>query len=99
MDGKILAGATVRTMDQRSPVAEAVAVSDGRIAAVGSLSEVRSAMGEETPVQDLGGGVLLPGFIDAHHHLAYAALDYGGASLRLPAGSLIEDLLEAITVG
>jgi hypothetical protein len=63
---------------------------------VGSLAEVRGAMGEGARVNDLGGGALLPGFIDAHHHLAYAALDYGGVSLRLGAGSGIEDLLGAI---
>ncbi len=99
MDGEILAGALVRTMDPRRPLAEALATRAGRIVAVGSLSEVRAAMGAGVPVHELGGGVLLPGFIDAHHHLAYAALDYGGESLRLPAGSPIEALLAAIRAG
>jgi predicted amidohydrolase YtcJ len=96
---EILTGASVRTMDQRRPLAEAVGTRAGQIAAVGSLNEVRGAMGEGAPVNDLGGGVLLPGFIDAHHHLAYAALDYGGVSLRLGAGSRVEDLLRAIRDG
>ncbi len=99
MDVEILAGAVVRTMDPQRRVAQAVGTRAGRIAAVGSLTEVRDAMGEGAHVNDLGGGVLLPGFIDAHHHLAYAALDYGGVSLRLPAGSGIEDLLGEIREG
>jgi hypothetical protein len=96
MDLEILTAATVRTMDPQHPLAEAVGLRAGRIAAVGSLAEVRSAMGDAAPIQDLGGGALLPGFIDAHHHLAYAALDYGGADLRLPAGSRLDDLLRMI---
>jgi predicted amidohydrolase YtcJ len=96
---EILTGAVVRTMDPKRPTAEAVGIRAGRIAAVGSLSEVRGAMGEGAPVRDLAAGVLLPGFIDAHHHLAYAALDYGGANLRLPPGSRLVDLLEAIKSG
>ena len=97
MDPEILTGATIRTMDGQRPIAEAVGIRAGLIAAVGSLTRVRGAMGEEARIEDLGGGVLLPGFIDAHHHLAYAALDYGGPSLRLPAGSRLEDLLDTIT--
>jgi predicted amidohydrolase YtcJ len=96
MDVEILTGAVVRTMDAQRPVAQAVGARAGRIAAVGTLAEVRGALGEGAPVHDLGGGALLPGFIDAHHHLAYAALDHGGVSLRLPPGSRIEELLAAI---
>jgi predicted amidohydrolase YtcJ len=86
-------------MDPQRPLAQAVGIRGGRIAAVGSLSEVRGAIGESAPVNELDGGVLLPGFIDAHHHMAYAALDYGGVSLRLGSGSRIEDLLAAIRDG
>ncbi len=99
VDVEILTGAPVLTMDPQRPVAEAVGTRAGRIEAVGALGEVRAAMGGRAAVTDLGGGALLPGFIDAHHHLAYAALDYGGVSLRLPAGSRIEELLAAIRDG
>ena len=99
VDAEILTGAVVRTMDPQRPLAQAVGTRAGRIAAVGSVAEVRDAMGEGARVTNLGGGALLPGFIDAHHHLAYAALDYGGVNLRLPAGSGIEDLLRAIVDG
>jgi predicted amidohydrolase YtcJ len=94
---EILTGATIRTMDPRRPIVEAVGIDSGVIAAAGSLAQVRATMGDGARIEDLGGGALLPGFIDAHHHLAYAALDYGGPSLRLPAGSRLDDLLAAIT--
>src|SRR5262245_10956571 len=46
---------------------EAVAVKDGRIMAVGDR-EVRELRGPETEVVDLSGGLLIPGFQDAHVH-------------------------------
>lgn len=92
-----MTGATIRTMDSQRPLVEAVGIDAGTIAAVGPPAQVREAMGEQAHIEDLGGGALLPGFIDAHHHLAYAALDYGGPSLRLPPGSRLEDLLTLIT--
>ena len=50
--------------------ATAVAVRDGRITYVGSDSGARAARGTATRVIDLGGRVLLPGFVDAHTHIA-----------------------------
>ncbi|WP_254535476.1 amidohydrolase [Halomarina litorea] len=49
--------------------AEAVAVRDGRIVRIGSAYEVAFLEGVGTDVVDLAGGVLLPGFVDAHTHL------------------------------
>jgi len=48
--------------------AAAVAVSDGRIVAVGTETDVRERIGPRTEVVDLRGGMLLPGFQDAHVH-------------------------------
>jgi predicted amidohydrolase YtcJ len=48
---------------------EAVAVRDGRIVRVGSEYEVRFLEGVGTDVVDCEGGVLLPGFVDAHTHV------------------------------
>jgi predicted amidohydrolase YtcJ len=96
---EILTGAKVLRMHPEGAEAEALAISAGKIVSVGSLQEVRAAAGEGASISDLGGGVLLPGFIDAHHHFAYAALDYGGVELRLRVGSTIDDLLAAIREG
>jgi predicted amidohydrolase YtcJ len=66
--------AQVLTMDPARPQAEAVAVRDGRIVAVGRADEVVAAIDGDAVRIDCGGGVLLPAFIDAHCHLlAYAA--------------------------
>lgn len=73
----------VRTMDPERPAAEALLVVDERIAAVGTLAEVRAAAPRGT-VEERLGGVLLPGFIDAHSHAQRAGLK---ALQLLPAGA------------
>ncbi len=62
-------GGRVRTMVPRAPWADAVVVRDGRIAYVGDEAGARELASSGTEVVDLAGGVLLPGFIDAHDHL------------------------------
>ena len=65
-------------MDPARPRAEAFAVANGRIVAIGDLAEVEAAVPRGTPMERLD-GVVLPGIIDAHSHLQRAglkALDY-----------------------
>ena len=64
----VLRGGKVVTMDDQRTVAQAIAVKDGRIAFVGSDADVASRIGPQTRVVELGGRMLLPGFIDAHLH-------------------------------
>lgn len=70
---RILSGGTVITVDPANPQAEAIAIQGGKITAVGSDAEVLALKGPETRVEDLGGKTVLPGFIDAHGHLAMQA--------------------------
>ena len=56
------------TVDERRPTAEALAVSDGRIVAVGSRSEVDPLIGPQTQKLDIGDGCVMPGFVEAHGH-------------------------------
>ena len=65
-----MVNARVLTMKRSQPRAEAVAVCGERIAAVGSNAFVRSMISKETQVIDCQGLSLLPGFNDAHCHLA-----------------------------
>ncbi|REE99709.1 hypothetical protein DFJ69_5223 [Thermomonospora umbrina] len=58
----------VFTSDPARPYAQAVAVRGGRIAAVGSEAEVARTRGPRTEIVDLAGGLVLPGFVDAHVH-------------------------------
>ncbi|MEU9110519.1 amidohydrolase [Streptomyces sp. NPDC048483] len=64
----VLTGAQVRTLDPACPTAEAVAVKDGRIAAVGTERDVRDWRGAGTEVIDLAGATLTPGLVDGHSH-------------------------------
>lgn len=61
-DGKLL------TMNERGAVAQAIAVREGRIVAVGSDAAVRRWRGPNTRMVDLNGQTVLPGFIDGHVH-------------------------------
>ncbi|MER7988417.1 amidohydrolase [Streptomyces noursei] len=64
----VLTGARVRTLDPARPRAEAVAVKDGRIVAVGDAADVRHWRGATTEVVDLAGATLVPGLTDGHSH-------------------------------
>jgi predicted amidohydrolase YtcJ len=68
----VLHRAHVITMDPAQPFAEAVAIEGDRILAVGSTAEIRALAGRGTRQVDLGGKTVVPGFIDAHSHPAYA---------------------------
>jgi predicted amidohydrolase YtcJ len=64
----VLVGGTVITVDEGTPEAQAVAVKDGRILAVGSSDEIRAMAGPGTEVIELDGRVVMPGFIEGHGH-------------------------------
>lgn len=61
--------AKVVTVDETFGLAEAVAIKDGRILAVGSNAAVMALARPATTVIDLGGKSMLPGFYDNHIHL------------------------------
>jgi predicted amidohydrolase YtcJ len=62
-------GGDVVTVNDAQPAAEALAVKDGRILAVGARAELEKAhQGAATQVVDLAGKALLPAFLDAHSH-------------------------------
>src|SRR5437867_10432282 len=65
----LIRNAKVWTVGPVQPEAEAIAVRDGRIAAVGDDREVRDAVGQDAEEIDARGATVLPGFIDAHNHL------------------------------
>jgi predicted amidohydrolase YtcJ len=65
----------VYTVDAARSWAEAVAVRDGRIVAVGTTNDVVELRGSGTEVMDLSGRMLVPGFHDAHMHPVNGGLD------------------------
>lgn len=58
---------TILTVDASQPTAEALAVADGRIIAVGKRADVEGRIGPETQTIDVDGCVL-PGLVEAHGH-------------------------------
>ncbi|UCD83915.1 MAG: amidohydrolase, partial [Deltaproteobacteria bacterium] len=66
--GELYFGGEIYTVDDNSPRAEAVAVRDGTIVAVGSEADCRRVLGKVYQPIDLKGRALLPGFIDTHLH-------------------------------
>ena len=70
----LFSGGPVLTMDLHRPRAEAVAVRDGRIVAVGSKTELAGLADRHTERVDLDGRTLLPGLIDPHMHSALVQL-------------------------
>lgn len=68
---------------QASPAqAEAIAVRNGRIIAIGSNQEMRKLKGSRTHIVDLAGHWVMPGFNDAHCHLESAGLSQMSVDLR-----------------
>ncbi|RWP95350.1 amidohydrolase [Mesorhizobium sp.] len=70
----IVINARVLTMDEGNPTAEAVAIKDGNILAVGDRRTIEALKGPATKIIDAQGGSMVPGFIEAHMHL------FGGAA-------------------
>lgn len=90
----VVAGSRVFTGRALHPTATAVAVRDGLIAAVGSLAEARAAAGDDAEVVDVPGGLVGPGFVDAHVHPAQGGSERLGCDLTDAAGA--EDTLARI---
>jgi predicted amidohydrolase YtcJ len=70
----VIRGAKVVTLDAADRVAEAVAIREGRIVAVGTEADLARLVGPKTERIDAAGAVLLPGLYDSHVHPLGAAL-------------------------
>jgi predicted amidohydrolase YtcJ len=90
----IVINGRVLTMDDASPEAEAVAIANGAILAVGDRQSVEALKGPGTRIIDAGGGSVLPGFIEAHMHLFSGAAEL--AHLQLAGVHGFEALQQAI---
>ncbi|KQX18725.1 amidohydrolase [Sphingomonas sp. Root50] len=71
----IITNARITTLDRANPVAQAVAIRDGRFLAVGGEAEVRAAAPNATMI-DAKGRRLIPGLIDSHIHVIRGGLNY-----------------------
>jgi len=61
--------ANVITLNQTQPKAQAIAIQNGKIIAVGSSREIRKRIGKKTKVVDAKNRTVVPGFVDCHVHM------------------------------
>jgi len=83
---------TIITMEGEAQKATSVAVKDGKILAVSENSLVEAHQGDVTKVVDLNGKTMLPGFIDAHSHLAMMMPLLAQANLSSPPVSDVKNI-------
>lgn len=75
----VLHGGPIRTVNDRGDLAEAIAIRDGVIVAVGAAPDVLALATERTEVRGLDGRALLPGFVAVHEHPTLSAV-FGGVA-------------------
>src|SRR5574343_489952 len=101
-DGKadwIYKGGLIYTVDPSRPTAEAVAVRGNRIVFVGRAQDAQAWQGSHTKIVNLDGGMLMPGFVDSHNHLATLGVtklgvNVGGLKGKEPVFKAIRDWIE-----
>jgi predicted amidohydrolase YtcJ len=94
----VIVNGKVITVDSHFSIAEAVAVRDGRIIAVGKDNEVKKLAGENTRFLDLKRKIMLPGINDSHVHPSGYGLTLPPLSLALsyPTVKSIADIRKAM---
>jgi predicted amidohydrolase YtcJ len=83
----VLHNAKVIALDGRSTVAQAIAIADDRILAVGADADLLPLAGRATRVSNLHGASLIPGLIDNHTHQLMAGLDNAQVGVKVNVAS------------
>lgn len=82
------------TLDPRNPIAEAVAVKDGRFFAIGSSAEISGLAGDHTKRVDVNGRCVIPGIFDSHAHMVEVGLKL--AAIRLDECQSPAEMMELV---
>jgi len=78
----VIINADIRTIDKTKPRAEAVAVTNNKISAIGTNAEITKLIGADTKTIDANGKLILPGFNDAHVHFTAMGKQFFSIDLR-----------------
>ncbi len=78
----IVVRSRVYTENSKQPWAQAVAIRNGKIVAVGDDEEIERTRGAGTKVIDAGGKLVLPGFVDCHIHFLDGSFSLGRVNLE-----------------
>ncbi|HEU0165463.1 MAG TPA: amidohydrolase [Thermomicrobiales bacterium] len=95
----LIHGGPILTMDPANPLVEAVGIEEGRIAAVGSLSDVTSYLGSRFDEIDLRGRLATPGLYDAHCHVmmtGFALNEIDVSAVAAPSIVVIQEKVRAV---
>jgi len=90
----IFTNGVIYTVNEDQPLAEAVAIKDGMILAVGTSEEIEKYKAETTEIIDLNGETMTPGIIESHAHLM--GIGYNKLELDLMYVKTYDELVEKV---
>ena len=86
----VLFNADICTMDALTPRAQALAVTKGRVSALGDSVDIRALAGTATRMIDADGRLVLPGFQDTHIHLLNGGYAYNSVAILHDCRSIVD---------
>ena len=90
----VLRNGKIITVDDSQPTAQSVAIRGDRLVAVGSDSQIEPFIGPETEVLELGGRLVVPGFIEGHGH--FTSLGEAKMTLDLTQASSWSEIVSMV---
>ncbi|MBK9254913.1 MAG: amidohydrolase [Saprospiraceae bacterium] len=90
----LIYNANVYTLDPKLPLAEAIAIKNGEILAVGSNKSLLKYSDERTEKIDAQGNFVMPGFIEGHGH--FSGLGYSLINLNFLTSRSWESIVQAV---
>lgn len=93
---KVYTNGKIYTVNEAQPWVEAVAIIDGKFAAVGSTAEIQALIGDDTEVIDLNGGFVMPGIHDTHIHPSGVYTYEEAGELLFPESTPVDEIIRIV---